>query len=187
MIEAERGLGLVLRGAQPLELGLGGAGLDDLGHVAAVALKALADALGLEVRPDEDAVRAPDLEAENVGSSSDAPAKDVLGVRGDDNLPPVRELLAHDGVRVLREADLRVVDRLVAEGVSHHRAEDEGARRENERTQENERSQESERTRDCLTLVEVQRPHRALVAISGLLGLLTLTRKGHERARTKDG
>ena len=80
MIEAERGLGLVLRGVQPLELGLGGAGLDGLRDVAAAALVALADALGLEVRPDEDAVRAPDLEAENVGSCGDAPPKDILGV-----------------------------------------------------------------------------------------------------------
>ena len=74
--------------------------------------------------------------------------EDRGGLLVDDDLAVLDEVGADDGLRVLGEAPLRVVDRLVAERPGEDGSQHHGAGREDDRAQDEKRSEKGQRARD---------------------------------------
>src|SRR5215207_9391257 len=108
--------------------------------------KAPADPLGRKVRPGEDTVVAPDLDAQDVRALDEIGADEGRRAGADAELRAVDEPRRKYAVRVLREGQARVIERLLPKGASERGAEDKAADRQDDRAHGNERPQERERS-----------------------------------------
>ena len=126
-----RRLDRILFVVQRVELGGCLLRLEHLGEIA-VDRELLADPFRCEVCPGQGPVRVPDLDAENVRSLGQVAKDDRGGAVADPQGRPVDHPRREHAVRVLRQAQLCVVESLAPHGAREEGAKDEAAAREDD-------------------------------------------------------
>jgi hypothetical protein len=120
---------------------------DRLGELA-LEREAVADATGRPVRPDEEAVRAPHLHADNVGLATQLLLDLAREVRRDVNPVAAHQLRAQHAVDVFGHARAPLVERLAAQCLRQHGAEQQPARDQDDGARQQEDAQQRDRPVD---------------------------------------